>query len=322
VAAIVAPVAMMPGAYLWWREAIGVGSVGVVPLLSAMWTLLVAVVLVRVHRVASNSTVFSIGVLSVLFGVTVAVPMQLEERWLTISWALQGMLLAIASRRLNHILVRGSSVLLGGVVAVRLLANPWALSWGTAEGWPVLNWTLYTWGLPTICLLVSAHFLAKVDEDQGLWRASAVVLRLLGMATAFAMLNVQVSHAFQDQGPLSLYGTTTMQGMARSITWGAYGLFLLLTGIAAKSRTTRFLGFGFLMLSALKVFLLDVWSLPGLVRVGSLMGLGLFLIIAAFLFERLVLRGPTTFDDDDDDEGDGPPSDVASASSTESTPGA
>jgi len=323
VAAIVAPVALMPGAYLWWKEAIGVGSVGVVPLLSAFWTLLVAIVLVRVHRVASNSTVFSIGVLSVLFGVTVAIPMQLEQRWLTISWALQGMLLAIASRRLKHVLVRGTSVLLGVVVAARLLVNPWALEWGTAEGWPVINWTLYTWGLPTVCLLVSAHFLAKVTENDRAWRAAAVVLRLLAMGTAFAMLNVQVSHAFQDQGPLSLYGTTTMQGMARSIVWGAYGLALLVTGIFAKSRTTRFLGFGFLMLSALKVFLLDVWSLPGLVRVGSLMALGMFLIVAAFIFERLVLRradgdADEELDDDlHDDSGSARPLDAPSASAPE-----
>ncbi len=306
IAALVAPVAVMPGAYLWWKEVVGASSVGVVPMLSAFWTLLVAMVLVRAHRVASNSTVFSIGVLGVLFGVTVAIPMQLEERWLTISWALQGALLAVASRRLDHWLVRGSSALLGVVVAVRLLVNPWALSWGTAEGWPVLNWTLYTWGLPTACLLVSAHFLAKEERDAGFWRAAAVVLRLLAMGTGFAMLNVQVSHAFQDQGALSLYGTTTLQGMTRSIVWGGYGMFLLLTGIAAKSRTTRFLGFGFLMLSALKVFLLDVWSLPGLVRVGSLMALGLFLILAAFLFERLVLRRPDeAVADDDSDPSEG-----------------
>ncbi len=316
VAAIVAPVALMPGSYLWWREAIGVGSVGVVPLLSAFWTLLVAIVLVRLHRVPSNSTVFSIGVLSVLFGVTVAIPMQLEERWLTIGWALQGMLLAIASARLKHVLVRGTSVLLGVVVAARLLVNPWALEWGTAEGWPIINWTLYTWGLPTVCLLVSAHFLAKATDNPRAWHAAAVVLRLLAMGTAFAMLNVQVSHAFQDQGPLSLYGTTTMQGMARSIVWGAYGLALLIMGIVAKSRTTRFLGFGFLMLSALKVFLLDVWSLPGLVRVGSLMALGMFLIVAAFIFERLVLRRTEGDADDDLDDDSGParPTDATSAS--------
>jgi hypothetical protein len=46
------------------------------------------------------------------------------------------------------------------------------------------------------------------------------------------------------------------------------------------------------------VFVYDIWSLPGFVRVGSLMGLGVTLLIAAFLFERLVLRdGPVTTSD-------------------------
>ena len=46
----------------------------------------------------------------------------------------------------------------------------------------------------------------------------------------------------------------------------------------------------FVLLAAVKVFVVDLWSLPGFIRVGSLLGLGVFLIVAAFLFERLVLR--------------------------------
>jgi len=38
------------------------------------------------------------------------------------------------------------------------------------------------------------------------------------------------------------------------------------------------------------VFVVDLWSLSGFVRVGSVLGLGVLLLVAAFLFERLVLR--------------------------------
>ena len=66
--------------------------------------------------------------------------------------------------------------------------------------------------------------------------------------------------------------------------------------ISLQKRSTRFVGFGFVLLAALKVFLVDLWSLPGFIRVGSLLGLGLFLVVAAFLFERLVLRERTSED--------------------------
>ena len=39
-----------------------------------------------------------------------------------------------------------------------------------------------------------------------------------------------------------------------------------------------------------KVFAVDLWSLSGFVRVGSVAALGVSLLVAAFLFERLVLR--------------------------------
>ena len=36
--------------------------------------------------------------------------------------------------------------------------------------------------------------------------------------------------------------------------------------------------------------MVDLWALSGFVRVGSVLGLGVTLLVAAFLFERLVLR--------------------------------
>ena len=41
-----------------------------------------------------------------------------------------------------------------------------------------------------------------------------------------------------------------------------------------------------------------VSRVPGFVRVGSLMGLGFILLIAAFVFERLVLRADASAEDD------------------------
>ena len=49
-------------------------------------------------------------------------------------------------------------------------------------------------------------------------------------------------------------------------------------------------GFCGVLAAAGTVFLSDLWSLSGFVRVGSIAGLGVTLLVAAFVFERLVLR--------------------------------
>ncbi len=74
--------------------------------------------------------------------------------------------------------------------------------------------------------------------------------------------------------------------------WAVYGVAVLVIGIWRTSRAQRLVGFSFLLLTVVKVFLWDLWTLSGLVRVGSLFGLGFGLLVAAILFERLVLREP------------------------------
>ena len=47
--------------------------------------------------------------------------------------------------------------------------------------------------------------------ESTLSRVSAVGLRILAMFTGFALVNVEVSHAFQDAGPIELGGHTDNQ---------------------------------------------------------------------------------------------------------------
>ena len=78
--------------------------------------------------------------------------------------------------------------------------------------------------------------------------------------------------------------------MTRSITWGAFGLALLVSGVLARSRVIRVVAFLFLLLAAAKVFLVDLGNLGGFARVGSLLGLSVFLLVAAVLYRWLDKR--------------------------------
>ena len=280
--AAVASIVLFIPLYRCWVEGFGTGAVGLLPLLLGANALVGVLTLIRRGLVIRQETATAVFVATVLLGIAGAVPLQLEERWLTVVWALEAAGLAWAHRQLRHPILEAGSVLLCIIVGIRLVLNPWALGWGTAaEGWPVLNWTLYSWGVPLVSVLLVGRWLPRLVVPAGALAA------LIG----FALVNVEVSHGFQDAGPLELSGVGWLQGAVRSASWAGYGLIILGIGLAQDARWVRLVGFGFVLLATFKVFGVDLWDLSGFARVGSLGCLAVSLLIAALLFERLVLRG-------------------------------
>lgn len=290
------PILFLP---LWaaWREGLGEAFIGLLPVAMSAVALLATRLLLKAHELDKQSTLIAVFASVALAGVTLALPLQIDEAWLTIGWSLEVAALAALTRRLHHPIIRAAGLGLAAVVGARLLLNPYSLMYGDSAGLPVLNWTLYTWGVPALALLAGAWLLAPTRRAEP-WataeRAQPLVYVLLAIAVGFALVNVQVSHAFTVDGPLQLVGRNMLQGMVRSVSWAGFGLLILMAGLFANSRVVRFTGFGFVLLAAGKVFLVDLWGLHGVMRFGSVLGLGISLLIAAFLFERLVLRAPAT----------------------------
>ncbi len=289
-AALAAPALFWP-LHEAWTTGLGDPVIGVLPLLLGLGALLGAATLVRTHRAGRDSGALALMVGVALAGVTAAVPLQLTDGWLTVAWGLEAAALAWAASRLRHPLVPWAALALAAAVTVRLCLNPWALEYGDTTGPVVLNWTLYTWGIPLVALLGAARLLPRGDSAPAARRHGPGALVLMAIAIGFALVNVQVSHAFQDAGPVELGGHSLLQGMVRSLGWAAYGVTVLVAGLRREGRAVRMIGFGLVLLAAGKVFLVDLWSLSGFARVGSVLGLGVSLLLAAFLFERLVLRG-------------------------------
>ncbi len=281
--AVLAGPLLTPALYLSWRAEWGTGLLGPVPLIVGLFGALSALAILRIHRANGSDFGLALAALVALGGVTAAIPAQLETSWLTVAWALEAAALAWLSGRLRHPILPLASVSLAVAVACRLVLNPWVFDYGDAQGW-LLNWPLYTWGIPFLALLLAAAGLRRNAH-------AAVPVLLLALAVGFALVNVEVSDAFQETGPIELGGASRWQGMVRSLGWAAYGLSILIAGLASDSKMVRLIGFGFVGLAATKVGIYDVWTMRGFVRVGSLLGLGVSLLLAALLFEWLVIRG-------------------------------
>ena len=283
--AALAALTLFPPLYHAWDRGLDGLAIGLLPLLLGTTALLGGVVLVRRHRVARDDLSLALFVMVAALGAVTAVPLELHDQWLTVAWAGEAAALAWIAGRLSHRVVRWSAVVLAGVVTVRLVLNPFALDYAEAGGLPVLNWTLYTWGLPLVALLLTHRWLAGHVPG---WVRHA--LTLCAIAVGFALVEVQVAHAFQEAGPLDLTENGLLHGMTRSLAWAVYGVVVLLIGVVREARFVRLVGLALVLLAAGKVFGVDLWSLSGLARVGSVLGLGVSLLVVALSFERLVLR--------------------------------
>ena len=275
----VAPITLAYPLYLLWHVALGTDVDGLLPLVLGVNTLLGALVLVRASAKARFEREVALLVAVTLTGVAVAVPLQLDRAWLTVGWALLVALLGLVHRRLRHPLFVAFATALALAVSARLLLNPYALGYGRGDGPFIFNWTLYTWGIPTVCLLLAARWF-----DVG-WLK--VGLRTAAVLTGFALVNLEVAHAFARDHELSFRSEQLGQEMVRSISWGAYGLMLIILGIRNRSRAVRLGGLAFAVAAAGKVFAVDMWSLDGFARVGAFGGLAITLLAAAVAFAWL-----------------------------------
>lgn len=284
-AGAVSGVVLLPPLLAAWSSAWGAGLLGLAPALVAADTLLAAAALRRAGRLRRTDAVFGLYVAAALFGLSAALPLQLGGRWLTVAWALEMAGLAALSRRARHPVVRGFAVALALVIGARLLLNPFAPAYGPAEGLPFVNWTAYTWGVPLACFLVAARAWPSPGRARDLFGALAVLV-------GFALVELQVRQAFGGADPAELGGLARYEGMVRSVSWAAYGFLVLRLGALRDRRALRFAGFAFVLLAAIRVFAVDLWGLEGFARVGSVGGIAVTLLLAAFTFEPLVRGTP------------------------------
>ena len=304
--ALAGPLLFLP-LHAGWEVALTTDAIGLLPLSLGAGTLAAAVMLrERLAEVGPRTRAVFVGV-ALLFA-CLAVPVQLNNEWWTVGWALEGAALAWMSRRVRHPGVVGLSLLLLATVTVRLVLNVEVLSYHPVAGASLINWTLYGYGVPVLAMLVAAWWLRPTADDDPRFQAHWRWLRLgnpaavlMAAAVFFVLLNLEVSAAFPEGEKLHLWSTTLKASMTRSISWAVYGLLLMLPAQRHELRYLRPVALLFLLMAALKVFLLDLWQLEGIVRVGSLFGVAITLIVAAVAFQRLVLQADRDHQRDQED---------------------
>jgi len=115
----------------------------------------------------------------------------------------------------------------------------------------------------------------------------------LGLALAYVTLEV----ARLYHGPNLTSGSISdAEQYTYSAVWLAFGVILLAAGIFLRSLPLRIASAAVIVLTVLKVFLIDMSDLTGIYRALSFLGLGAVLIGIGWFYQRLLFPRGTTPD--------------------------
>jgi hypothetical protein len=237
--------------------------------------------------------------LSAVF-VTIAIPVQLGLHGATLGWAAWGLVLVwLGTRQGSPVLEVGGHVVL--LLAVgRLFVRHLPLHAGPFT--PIVNPAFGTW-LFVIAALAVAGAAGGRDRTEARARApSRLVLGPLALLLLFALLTAETNDFFVEHahdarvaGDVAAVAESLRQrGLALSLLWTVFATSVLGAGLLARSRGLFYAAYGLFGLTAAKVTLVDLATLPTLHRMLSFFALGVLLFAGAWLNlrfrERLLTR--------------------------------
>jgi uncharacterized membrane protein len=138
---------------------------------------------------------------------------------------------------------------------------------------------------------VLAGVLARITRTtRPRWYSLTAFFVALGLALAYITLEV----ARLYHGPNLTSGSISdAEEYTYSAIWLAFGVALLAAGITLRSLPLRVASAAVIVLTVLKVFLIDMSDLTGIYRALSFLGLGAVLIGIGWFYQRLLFpRSP------------------------------
>jgi hypothetical protein len=270
--------------------------VGIVPVFDGAVLTLLLRALLRIEPQGGRD----LGRLAIVAGsalafVTVAIPLQLSQQWITIGWALEGAALAWLYRRIPHRGLLYWAMALLSVVFVRLALNP-AVFVYEPRGMRLLNWYLYAYLTCSVAMFVAAWWFSRTDDRllfAGSWAKARTLLPPAGVILLFILLNIEIADFYATGPEITFrFGVSIAQDLTYTIGWLIFGLGMLAAGIYLQNRPGRMAAVALIAITTFKAFLYDMGSLEGLPQVASFVGLAISLSLVALALQKFVLQAP------------------------------
>ena len=166
------------------------------------------------------------------------------------------------------------------VLGLVLTVNP--MHTGEPVGGPFINLILLGYGVPALLAAGLALMSRGVRPP-----SYSIVAAVTAVALALLYLSLEVRTLFHGE-VLSRGPTGNAEQYTYSAVWLAFGVALLAAGVWLRSQAVRFASAAVVILTVLKVFLVDMRDLTGIYQGLSFIGLGIVLLGIGWLYQRLL----------------------------------
>jgi uncharacterized membrane protein len=170
------------------------------------------------------------------------------------------------------------------VLGLGFVQNP--LLTGTPVGGRFINLILLGYALPA---LLAAVLALVVRGARPSFYSTTAAVAAVGLALVYLSLEVRT---FFHGEVLDSGATTDAEQYSYSAMWLVFGVVLLAAGVGLRSQAVRFASAAVVILTVLKVFLIDMQDLRGVYQALSFIGLGIVLIGIGWLYQRLLFPHP------------------------------
>jgi uncharacterized membrane protein len=214
---------------------------------------------------------------------TLAIPIRLEGKWITIAFVAEGLVLIWSGLRARSLALRAAGLVLFALVAIRL--GILVLSAEAAATF-LLNQRFLTLVFCAACWL-AAFFLARSSDCQ-LSEPETHCFFFLEIAANFVFLLALSMDVWDLFGRMPSLGIDRerAQQLALSLLWVGYALALLVWGAIRQSAPLRWQGLALLGLAIGKAFFFDLSFLTTFYRIVSFFVLGLVLLAVSFYYQK------------------------------------
>jgi uncharacterized membrane protein len=226
---------------------------------------------------------------AVLAFISLVFPVQFDREWITLGWAIEGLLLILLFRWIPNRRLRAAALIVLAGAFVRLALNPAVLEYHKRTPIPIWNWYLYAYGIAAVCFFLSGYWFGDPKEKKYERFASTALYSMCGV-TLFLLMNIEIADYFSIGPTLTFsFSGNFARDMTYTIAWSLFAFGLLVLGIVRTVRAARFVSIGLLCAAFAKLFLHDLDSLTQLYRIAAFIAVALIAIVASFVYQRFLL---------------------------------
>ena len=207
---------------------------------------------------------------------TLAVPIQFAGYRITIAWALEALALVWIGVRTEMLRLTYFAMAVFLLVLFRLQLADFRIYSSPYSHAPLLNARFLTGLIAAVCLWLAAY-----------WTKAAWMRVCAYLAGHYAMLWVLCLETLDWAGRNAAGSNlASVQTAAISILIAAYGVTLIIAGVASRAGIHRLVGLALLAIVIAKLYLYDVWLLVRIYRVIAFAALGAFLMFTSYLYSH------------------------------------